>query len=841
MAYSGVPDDPATVTLLHFTQIAGSQTLTDEGGHYWAYNPGGDFRIVTNTSNGTWAAWRGGAAKLDNRTPLSYICAMPSESSLYDYNTINDEWTLDFWYKPSSLPSPTPQGHILNSFSNGAAGYYLYYTKPDAAGWYLNWYYTYPGYPGEGVSTVQNASPWLPNGSWSHIAVTSSKTWISIYINGTRVGANPRSSTAYPQITGTIPQFCMGQLVTTYLANGTFDEIRFTKGVSRYDPLLPTFTLKTTEYDSPYWAYPFAGTYLWTAPAGVTDVGATISGGGSGGQGGYDIGSPMRIYYAGRGGVRGYFTNNTHFKVVPGNTYTMSVGNPGLRGAYRVWGINPCVASDGVGVGGSSSIFGRTLPGGTIPSTCLNLAISGDPSTWGQESGATGNATSGAGDGHVTSGGYSGGGFGAGGGAGGQDNVDMNTYGGNGTAGLVWLYAYGSDPLQNYPNFTATPLTTTPGSVVNFTDTSVINDPTNIYYTWDFGDGTPFTHTAGNTSHVYGYAGSFNVNLSIAGGVGEMYELKENYITVTNSQATTYMVPHSVTLNLVDYNMNPLEGINVTATPQNFTAPDGWLQTYYGVAPGVALNGTTLMGVSGYDGSWVAPMLGAYRYNFTFYKTGVLNNYSFSMYPVKDEYTLKLPIIGTVVQPTPATNYISYYLYNNTVNSTAENFTIKYKDTSGGTGVMIYNITNTSGAYKANGTVDFTGVTTWINTTTVNVSHTAGESLTVRFSAPQTQVGRVNKSYTVTWDNLKTLGGYPEWVGDWVGIAVLVLFAGSVSLVSVKYAAIILPALAFFMVVYTRWLSPVIGVTTFIASLGILFTLGVLRYIRDQKGKLGRT
>jgi PKD repeat protein len=668
-----------------------------------------------------------------------------------------------------------------------------------------------------------------------------SKTAFGIYVNGTRIGWNSRSTTTYPPLGYAAQQFCIGELVGSYLANGTYDEFRVTRGHVRHDPnTVATFDTKLEEYDTPYWAYPFAGTYLWIAPTGTTDVGATISGAGSGGQGGYDLGTPVHTYYTGRGGAQGYFTNNTHFKVTPGNSYSVVVGDYGLRGAYKVWGATACDASSGVGVGGASSVFGRTLNGGTIPSVCLNVA-GYDLNAMGQNSGATGNSTGSLGETGSGAPGIPGSGFGAGGAGGGQDNIDSNTHGGNGTAGLVWLYAYGSDPLQNYPNFTATPLTTTPGSVVNFTDASVINNPTNIVYTWDFGDGTVPTHTYGNTSHVYGYAGSFSVNLSIAGGVGEMFEFKENYVTVTNSQATTYMVPHSVTLNLVDYNMNPLEGVIVTASPQNFTAPDGWLQQYYGVAPGVELNGTTLTGVSGYDGGWVAPMLGAYRYNFTFYKAGVLNNYSMSMYPSKDEYTLKLPIVGTVVQPTPATNYISYYLYNNTVNSTAENFTIKYKDTSGGTGTIIYNITNSSGYQKANGTIAIAGGVGWVNTTTANVSHTSGESLTVRFSAPQAQVGFVNKSYTVTWDNLKTLGGYPEWVGNWLGIMVLVIFAGSVSLVNVKYAAVILPILALFMVVYTRWLSPVIGATTFIASIGILFTLGVLRYIRDQKGKLGRT
>jgi hypothetical protein len=176
---------------------------------------------------------------------------------------------------------------------------------------------------------------------------------------------------------------------------------------------------------------------------------------------------------------------------------------------------------------------------------------------------------------------------------------------------------------------------------------------------------------------------------------------------------------------------------------------------------------------------------------------------------------------------------------NSTINSTAEFFNFTYQDTSGGTSSLWLTVRNSSGTLLYNNTTTGFG-TSAVSRSSGALIHGAGETYTYRISAQQAQVGYVNKTSTITWENLRTLEGYPAWVGQWLGILVLVVLAGSVGFASTKYMLVILPIVTFFMLVYTRWLQPVIGVTAMVASLGILLVLGVLRYIRDARRKVAQ-
>lgn len=86
----------------------------------------------------------------------------------------------------------------------------------------------------------------------------------------------------------------------------------------------------STEYMSP-------GTYSWVAPANVTSVSVVCVGGGAGAvsvvNDNTSIYSNDHVYYSGAGGGLGWKNN---ISVVPGNTYTVVVGNAG-QGAYRYW------------------------------------------------------------------------------------------------------------------------------------------------------------------------------------------------------------------------------------------------------------------------------------------------------------------------------------------------------------------------------------------------------------------------------------------------------------------------------------------------------------------------
>jgi hypothetical protein len=108
-------------------------------------------------------------------------------------------------------------------------------------------------------------------------------------------------------------------------------------------------------------AYTSAGTFSWTAPAGVTSVSVVAVGGGGGGSGGQ-----IATAVAGGGGGLGYKNNIT---VIPGNTYTVVVGAGGAKGT------NPTSNSYGSpGSSGGDSYFITALRvkgegGGGGPST----------------------------------------------------------------------------------------------------------------------------------------------------------------------------------------------------------------------------------------------------------------------------------------------------------------------------------------------------------------------------------------------------------------------------------------------------------------------------------------
>ncbi|HEY7427982.1 MAG TPA: SdrD B-like domain-containing protein, partial [Gemmataceae bacterium] len=109
--------------------------------------------------------------------------------------------------------------------------------------------------------------------------------------------------------------------------------------------------------------YDTAGTYTWTAPAGVTDVTVQIWGaGGGGGGGGYDsgpttFGNTAAGYYGGGGGGGGAYVYIGSLSVTPGTNYSVVVGAGGAGGASDGYTGSP-------GGSGGNSVFGAVTNGG---------------------------------------------------------------------------------------------------------------------------------------------------------------------------------------------------------------------------------------------------------------------------------------------------------------------------------------------------------------------------------------------------------------------------------------------------------------------------------------------
>ena len=161
----------------------------------------------------------------------------------------------------------------------------------------------------------------------------------------------------------------------------------------------------------------FTSSSTWTAPTGVTSVDYLIVGGGGGGANGYDN--------AGGGGGGGGMVITGTTTVVPGNTYTVTVGNGGAGGANA--------RTNNAGSDGQSSSFDTIVAlggGGGLGSRTVGNAGAAQ----------VGSTTA------ATGGGGSGGGFGGKGGGGSisAGSANSGVTGGNGGSGTTSSFTLAS-------------------------------------------------------------------------------------------------------------------------------------------------------------------------------------------------------------------------------------------------------------------------------------------------------------------------------------------------------------------------------------------------------------
>ncbi len=802
MASGGI-DDTYTKLLLHLDNV----TWVDEAGH-------GLTASGAPTANTVQKMF--GVSSINLSQPASQSLRVTTASSEFNISTGN--WTVDLWYRNTALNATAFQAIFVSSESHANPSIAIL-QAPGTSDVLVDF-----GDVG-GISwlSTNNYLGTAPLNTWTHFAVQRGGNTFSMFKNGV-LNSTYTNSSAIAGGNGT-PGIGARYTVTTpqMFTNGQTDEVRFSVGVARYTG---NFTPPTSEYRTT-WNYSSSGTYYWLCPDDVTKIYVQLLGGGGGGAGGASL---MK-------GLGGSAASPTRFSadVTPGTNYSISVG---AGGAGALGSAEP-PSHDGE----SSTGFDRIGAGG-LGGTRFAFAspANGTPGANGTM-GGTGDAGPGVQNDLGEYGGAAGVGHGAGGGGGathyGGPPGDPTYFGagGKGSTGLIMITNY-DQYSGNVVDFVADRVTGTPGTLVKFTDLSEIADAAGLTYNWSFGDGT-YSSVSGDVVHVFAYMGSFDVSLNVSVTSGSVIQTKTSYINIVSSDQTIFPTPHTVSITLVDYANTPMADVLITATPLNFTAPDSWVETYYGMS-GVTINGTTLSGVTGFDGSWAAPMLAAYRYNFTFTKTGVIYPQNFTMYPSAESYTFRLPLISDVSpEVTPSSNYIIAEIANATVNSTAEFFNVTYRDTSGGTGVLTFNVSNATGAIIYTAQYNRTGLTNYTNLSSGALIHGLGTAYTARISAAHSQIGFVNKSVSTVWDAANPFAAYPSWVGQWLGIISLVVVGASASYFSVKYVAIILPVLAYFEVTYMHLLAPAVGVPAFTASLGVLLTFAALKYIRDSKNKLG--
>jgi len=301
---------------------------------------------------------------------------------------------------------------------------------------------------------------------------------------------------------------------------------------------------------------------------------------------------------------------------------------------------------------------------------------------------------------------------------------------------------------------------------------------------------------------------------------------------VTASTSTWY-VPLQVRLITVNQYGNPVSGVDITGTPIGFTAPENWSHILIGIQPDVNMMGTTLLGTTGDDGSWVAPMLSSYQYRFTFINATAGINQVSQFYPSDSEYRIWLTIGGTI---------------NNTyaqINGTTLTFTepnasfvtmgMTYQDTSGLTQNVTFSVisrSNNTVVYTRTNTTGFTtsAVLAWF--TTANVR---GESFNWKYVAYRSDGSVLAQGWGVDMKGPSGVGidfGLPLGWYQWISISILFLMASMASQRTKQFWVILIPVFAAIFL-WAGWFtgqSNSWGIIVFVAVLGgIIYLKSSLR------------
>ena len=322
-----------------------------------------------------------------------------------------------------------------------------------------------------------------------------------------------------------------------------------------------------------------------------------------------------------------------------------------------------------------------------------------------------------------------------------------------------------------YASFTESPTSGQASLLVTFTDTSYRGTASGLSYNWSFGDSSgtnPYSNVIGNTTHVYAYNGVFYPNLTITNANGTSYYVGQP-ITLSNTQTQTYYLPTQVQLKFTDYNGAPLTGVSVVATPINFSAPAGWINTLLGINPNVNIVGTSVGLNTDTLGVCAMPMVQSIEYSIVVKGTSASNpaetvNTTFNLFPVQTAYEIPLPTnLVPYALPTPqtATTNITYSITNTTGAST-QTYTTTYNDATGGTTALQLFVENTTGAWIASS--NYTGSAANSETFSQSEPNPNGGTYTWGFLATQAQLGNITQTKTANFPEFINLMGAP---GGW--------------------------------------------------------------------------
>jgi hypothetical protein len=219
-------NDSYTKLLLHFDGTDEATTTTDASSSAHAMTFAGDSKIDSAQSK------FGGTSLCMAESAYTYI----STPWTTDFNLGAEDFTIDFWFRPSRVSGTDQQiWSIGTPSSNDVVHMQL---KSDGK---LSWIATVGGVS----KAFYTATHGMSNDTWYHIAVVRSGSSFKMYKDGVSLSLTETTAIGTNDIGQAAGLFYMGRNYNSYPATGWIDEFRLSKGIVRW-------TENFTPHDAPY-------------------------------------------------------------------------------------------------------------------------------------------------------------------------------------------------------------------------------------------------------------------------------------------------------------------------------------------------------------------------------------------------------------------------------------------------------------------------------------------------------------------------------------------------------------------------------------------------------------
>jgi hypothetical protein len=186
------------------------------------------------------------------------------------------------------------------------------------------------------------------------------------------------------------------------------------------------------------------------------------------------------------------------------------------------------------------------------------------------------------------------------------------------------------------------------------------------------------------------------------------------------------------------------------------------------------------------------------------------------------------------ITPTPA--FISYNMYNQSINSTAETLSVNFNDPTSITNYTVVTVTNQSGAVLNTTVYTGSAACSVINNFTYvqGVTSPAGDVLNYGFSAyVSTAGGWNNVSQELDFNAGSSLTGNATYDG-WAAIIIIVLVSSAFTASTIYIGTIGVGLMGLFFYSTVKWFTPGVSGSVFIAMCVFWICIGTIGFIMKR-------